>query len=376
MRVESLSLNNFRLFRQASFCFASGSVAIIGPNATGKTTLLEAIFVASAGRSPRTARDIDLVRWGESFARVDVEFRRADGRAVPVQVIIEILASGLRKRLQLAGRPVRAADLLGTIPLVLFTPADLSLAQGGPRVRRRFVNLALARLRPAYADDLARYRRVVLQRNRLLRDGAPPDQLAPWTSRLVETGARVAVHRCWFVRTIAPIAADLHSHLSDGREQLVVEYSGDLADAAGDYETALAAFRELIARRHADERLQGRTLAGPHRDDLRLLIAGRPLRTYGSQGQQRTAALALKLAEAELMSQTLREPPMLLLDDCLSELDQSRAAAVLDLASRYEQVIVTSAAESPLLAAAAQLIRLSAPGAPAGEIDGEKQARQ
>ena len=368
MLVHSLKLHNFRLFEATDLELGQGAVAIVGPNATGKTTILEAIFAASAGRSPRTHRDADMVRWGASACAVEVGFQRSDGRALPVRMAIEIQPTGLRKRIWVAGRPVRrVAELLAAIPLVLFTPADLTLAQGEPRIRRRFMNLALARLRPAYGDDLARYRRAVLQRNRLLRDHAPPRQVEPWTSRLVDSGARVAVHRRWFAEAIAPLAADLHAHLSQGRERLAVHYAGDLAEAAAEFATAAEAYRELLADRHADERVQGRTLVGPHRDDLQLLVDDRPVRAYGSQGQQRTAALALKLAEAQLLWQTHQEPPILLLDDCLSELDEQRARAVLDLTSRYEQLIVTSAAEDgTLLAAAAQVIRLG--GHPAEAI--------
>ncbi|MBC7287245.1 MAG: DNA replication and repair protein RecF, partial [Armatimonadetes bacterium] len=289
-----------------------------------------------------------LIKWGERGASVEATFVASYGRPVSVSVELTVSASGAQKHIRLHGKPVRrTAELMRAVPVVLFTPADLRIVQGEPQARRQFMNLAIARIAASYADDMARYRRAVLQRNQLLHEGASPNEIAPWTGRLVEAGARIAVARRSFVEALRPIAAEIHRHLSGAAESLVVEYAGDLAGSADSFDRAAEAFSRLLDRRAEHERTLGRTLVGPHRDDLLLLVGGRPLRTYGSQGQQRTAALSLKLAQATLIHQVTDEPPLLLLDDCLSELDDVRASAVLELAGEYEQIILTAAGKLP-----------------------------
>ena len=187
MKVAHLSAVNFRCFENLSLDLTEGLVVVLGPNASGKTSLLEAVFVASAGRSPRARSETELVRWGERQARIEVVFERDDGRREPVRVLWDLAGPGPRKTMLLGDKPVRrAAELLARLPLVMFAPADLRLAQAEPAGRRRFMNLALARLRPAYVDDLARYRRALQQRNRLLQTQAPDSQLRPWTEQLVQ----------------------------------------------------------------------------------------------------------------------------------------------------------------------------------------------
>jgi len=252
----------------------------------------------------------------------------------------------------------RAAELLGRVPLVLFTPADLQLAQAAPVVRRRFMNLALARVRPAYADDLARYGRALMQRNRLLPMGAGEAELRPWTAQLVASGAEVAVQRRRFAAEIGVLAADVHAALTGGSEKLRVEYASNLT--AEDAAAAAEQYAAMLGRSAGEEVRMRRTLVGPHRDDLRLALGGQALRRFGSQGQQRTAALALKLAEAELIRRETGAAPLLLLDDCLSELDEERAGQVLGLTEAYGQLIVTSAAREVALerASAAMWVHL------------------
>lgn len=348
MRATSLELVNFRCFRQLNLELPGGVVAVVGPNASGKTSLLEAIFVASAGRSPRAGRDTELISWGAGQTRVEVGFERDDGRALRVVFHLEGGPTGPRKHLLADDKPVRrATELVARVPLVLFVPADLQLAQAAPSVRRRFVNLALARMGGAYADDLARYSRALLQRNRLLAQGAPAAQRRPWEAAMVEAGAQVVFQRRAFVGRLGEMAARIHAQLAGAAERLSVEYASQLE---GDTLAEIAEnYRAHLARSAAEEERLGRTLVGPHRDDLRLLVHGRPLRRFGSQGQQRTAALALKLAEAELLRQSTAEAPILLLDDCLSELDEHRARQVLALTASYRQLIVTSAARDAAL---------------------------
>jgi DNA replication and repair protein RecF len=258
----------------------------------------------------------------------------------------------------------RAAELLSRVPLVLFTPADLQLAQAAPVVRRRFMNLALARLRPAYADDLARYGRALMQRNRLLAMGAGETELRPWTAQMIAAGAEVAVARRRFTEEIGVLAAGVHASLAGESEKLGVDYSGNLT--AEDAPAAAEQYAALLNRSMSEEARMRRTLVGPHRDDLRLTLGGQSLRRFGSQGQQRTAALALKLAEAELIKRETGAPPLLLLDDCLSELDEGRASHVLGLTESYGQLIVTSAAREAALERASAAMWLHLRG---GEVE-------
>lgn len=348
MQATSLELTNFRCFAALQLDLPTGLIAVVGPNASGKTTLLEALFVASAGRSPRASRDTELISWGAQHTRLEARFERDDGRTLRVAFHLEAAPSGPRKHLLADDKPVRrVSELVARVPLVLFVPADLQLAQASPGVRRRFVNLALARLGGAYPDDLARYSRALLQRNRLLAEGAPLAELRPWEAAMVEAGAQVVSQRRAFVSQLGRVAARIHADLAGPAERLVVEYASQLA---GDAPSEIAEeYRAHLVRLSGDESRLGRTLVGPHRDDLRLLINGRPLRRFGSQGQQRTAALALKLAEAELLRGATGEAPILLLDDCLSELDERRARQVLALTASYRQLIVTSAARDAAL---------------------------
>jgi DNA replication and repair protein RecF len=219
-------------------------------------------------------------------------------------------------------------------------------------LRRRFLNTALAALRPLYLDDLQRYRRALRQRNELLRrlrdGGRDAGDLAPWTEQLAISGAAVATARERFIADLATRAAELHG-LVGGGEKLGLAYRGDLAEAGGQ-EAAGTRLRERLAHLADLEVRRGTTLAGPHRDDLEIEINGVPARQYASQGQQRTAALALKLGQAQVAQEWTGEPPLLLLDDCLSELDPTRARAVLDLADTLDGLLVTSAKLDPVLA--------------------------
>jgi DNA replication and repair protein RecF len=349
MRVEKTRLVNFRCFLLADLKLSEGLNVVIGPNASGKTSLLESVFVASAGRSPRAKRDAELVRWGESEALVEVHFRHQDSRSLQVRVGIELGDNGTRKLVSAADKPVRqVAELLSCLPVILFTPADLQLAQAEPVVRRRFMNLALARLLPAYADDLARFRRALVQRNRLLQAAATSQEIAPWTQQLIRYGAQVTCHRRGLAAALSQLGSELYAQLAGSAEHLSINYVGDLAQAPS-VEEAATLYRTLLQQCVAEERRLGRTLFGPHRDDLSILINGQVLRRFGSQGQQRTAALALKLAEANLIRRQAGESPILLLDDCLSELDEQRATRLLRLTANYEQLIVTTASQVPVL---------------------------
>jgi DNA replication and repair protein RecF len=345
MYLQSLTLRNYRAYENLHLELGKGLQVFVGPNAAGKTTLCEAVYLLAATRSPRAGSDSELVRFGQQAARVQGRLMTHEERLVELAVSLD-LGPGGGKRLEVNGRPVGSSrEMVGQASVILFTPDDLSLIKAGPDQRRRFLNAALCPLQPVYLDDLLRYRRALRQRNevlRALREGsARLGSLDPWTEQLITAGAGVATLRHRFITDLNAQAAPLH-HLVGGSETLQLTYRGDLSEAA-DRDEAAQLFRERLARVADSERQRGTTLTGPHRDELAVEVNGAPVRQFGSQGQQRTAALSLKLGQAQVARQWTAEPPLLLLDDCLSELDSARSRAVLDLGAHLDSLLVTSA---------------------------------
>lgn len=341
MRIETLTLGDFRNYPQLVLELDPGANFFVGPNGAGKTNLLEAIRVGANGRSHRGAQDADLVRWGASSYRIRIQAAATNGR-VDLAVTWQA-ATGKRASLDRVPLP-RLADILGRVPVVMFSPQDLDLVQAGPQLRRRFLDLLLCQLRPAYYDAWLGYQRILSQRNRLLRasGGTPsPAELAIWDEQLVAAGVRLIDARAGLIIRLGRLLPGLHSRIAAAPEHLEVEYVPGLPLAAG--ADPAAAFRRHLARTLSVDRRRGLTLAGPHRDDLVLRLDGREARTVASQGQQRTAALALKLAELELLRQE-NEEPVLLLDDVLSELDPDRRRALLEVLSGPGQTLITTAA--------------------------------
>jgi DNA replication and repair protein RecF len=344
MYLQTLTLHNYRAYEHLRLELGQGLQIFTGPNAAGKTTLCEAIYLLAATRSPRAGNDRELVRFGASAGRVAGELVGHEGRVV--ELAVNLGGEG-GKRLEVNGRAVGSVrEMVGQASVVMFTPDDLALIKGGPPERRRFLNTAIGPLQPAYFDDLLRYRRALRQRNevlRALREGSSRlGQLDPWTEQLVAAGAGVACGRQRFISALHDEASRLHELLASGHETLQLTYQGELSEATNRDEAA-EIFRQQLARVADREWQRGTTLAGPHRDELQVTVNATPVRQFGSQGQQRTAALSLKLGQAQVARQWTTEPPLLLLDDCLSELDSRRSQAVLDLGARLDSLIVTSA---------------------------------
>lgn len=354
MYLRHLSLTNFRVYERLCLDLPAGLTVLIGPNAAGKTSILEAIHVLATTKSPRTNADCELVRWGAEIARAEGEFISRGERPTRLGIGLEAAcargASG--KRLEVDGVVVPGArDVIGRASVVMFAPDDLAIIKGGPSLRRRFLNTAIAQLRPVYLDNLARYRRALAQRNELLkslsRGGRSFGEIDPWTGQLVQAGAALALERKRFIADLDRHAAQVHA-LVGNQETLSLKYHGELAEAP-DEPSAELHFRQRLDDLADLEVRRGTTLAGPHRDELQVEVNGASVRQYGSQGQQRTAALSLKLGQARVSQEWVQEPPLLLLDDCLSELDPTRASAVLDLANTLDGLIVTSAKMDPAL---------------------------
>lgn len=344
MRITRLELRDFRNYTHWTFQPDSALTVFAGPNAIGKTNIIEAIQLVATGTSFRNPRWDDLVRWGTGHAAV-IMHAEGDGSHAEVQLSIEPQGSrvwsvgGVKKR--------RTADACRYVPVVAFTPDDLALVKGPAEQRRSALDTLGEQLSTTYGALRRDYGRIVRQRNALLRSEAPQGSVDPWDDQLVRLGARLHVHRRRLARQVLEAAAPIYSHLAVGETLNVTMcdrcgLGADDLTATVETSEAEAALRTELTRRRTDERVRGISLAGPHRDDISFLIDGRDARVFGSQGQQRTIALAWKWAEVVVVESILKKTPILLLDDVMSELDEARRGALTDLVQRDIQTFVTA----------------------------------
>ncbi len=343
MLLTRLALTNFRNYAELDLDPAEGLNVFVGANAQGKSNLLEAIAMLGTGKSFRTSKDSDAVRDGSELAVVRGEARVRAG-AIAISCSVMKGPRGTRKTYAVNGRDVRYASYLGKLRVVTFVPADLQLASGAPALRRALLNTALAQEDPHYYRELARYAKALKQKNALLRDAAPvdPELLAIYENTLVEAGAYLVLARNHFIAAIAIEARKAHERFTNGAERLEVSYEPNVPFEVPTQEAVAGALAARFRAVAESERARRASVVGPHRDDVGLQLDGRSLAAYGSQGQQRTAVLALKIAEYAVMRERSSESPLLLLDDVLSELDEDRAAAFLGGVGDYEQAFVTA----------------------------------
>jgi len=363
VRISRLSAENFRNFQNLDLELAPGKTVLFGGNAQGKTNLLEAIHLFATAKSLRAAHERELIAWnvlGDEipFTRLRGEVEKARGR-IQMEVVVQLArpqgadgAAGdgeagghLQKRVRVNGVPRRASTLVGEMTAVLFAPQDIELVHGSPSSRRRYLDLTLSQVDRPLFRQLQRYEKVLAQRNYLLkaiREGkAGFDEIGFWDKELIEAGTFIVEKRREAMAALGKLSAEVHRDLAGG-EEMEVRYAPSVAavmseeDVSGAFRTALEAAREK-------ERYQGMSLVGPHRDDFQFLSAARDLGTYGSRGQQRTAALALKLAQAQYMTDLTGEQPVLLLDDAFSELDGARRSYMLSWVAGWEQSLLTTA---------------------------------
>ena len=349
MRVKSLALREFRSYEKAEVYPSEGMNVFSGPNAQGKTNLLEALHLACTGRSHRTARDEELIRWGQPSAKVTVQAAQRDGTH---EVSVVLLRGQKKKKNVLIGarQAERIGELFGHVCCVLFSPEDLSVVKGGPSERRRFLDMQISQLRPAYFYALQRSARALAQRNALLREAdARPSLLRTldaWDEQLAEAGDAVVRVRREVTEALAREAREEHLLLTGGAEELTLRLS---SEAAKEENPGEAILRKLRETREEDVR-RGTTGTGIHRDDLSILLNGKDARVYGSQGQQRTAVLSMKLAQTAFAEQERGEPPILMLDDVMSELDPVRRRLLIERIDRL-QTFVTCTDPSDLAGA-------------------------
>jgi DNA replication and repair protein RecF len=369
MHLSALRLTNFRNFVEQRLAIPEGGVAIVGDNGQGKTNLLEAIYYLEIFRSFRGAPDEQLVRFGEEVFRVE---GRVEGDGPSRMIAAAFDRRQRRKKVMVDGaEATRLGDALGRVGVVIFSPSDVLLVAGSPSVRRRFLDILLSLAEPRYLEDLQRYRQALLQRNALLRAGETPLLVGSWNEGLVRAGSRVVAARSRWVTTHADAFSARVREIAGGT-QATLEYepSIPLESEAGAvaFEAIAVVFRAELERLAERERRRATTLVGPHRDDLRIRAASGgggewvDLRVFGSGGQQRTAAVALRMVEGETLRDRLGSNPVILLDDVFAELDVGRSQRILQWveAESRAQVILTAPkpADFALRGGSLQMLRI------------------
>jgi len=342
--LERLFLNNFRNYTELQINFHPRLNIICGMNGQGKTNLLEAVFFLSVTRSFRTNRDLELAGFPGHYFYIKGQFVK-DG----FKPLLQISFTDKQLKVIIDNERKTRFDHLQQFPIVAFSPDDLLLIREGPATRRRFINLEASRLNKIYFMEMRAYHRVLLQRNRLLKEKknrlAMDKLLEPWNDSLVEHGSKVIRYRKEVVNLLATEAAPFFSGMTGGQDELSLEYICSVADV-GNCSDLEQQFREALFKKRELETKRQTTVVGPHLDDLSIIINGRDSRKYSSQGQKRTAALALKMAEATILYQQNRTWPILLFDDVFSEFDRQRKEQLLDFLSGIDsQCFLTSAVE-------------------------------
>ena len=337
MLIRQIQLNNFRNYESLMISFSDGVNLLYGDNAQGKTNLLEAIFLSATTRALRGSKDRELIRFGceeayigtqvvnrGSTHRVDMRLRRSKPKGIAIDEI-----------------PIRrSAELMGLVHVIAFCPDDLSMMKNGPSERRRFLDMELCQMDPIYCSNLINYNKVLQQRNNLLKQiGADPslkETVSVWDDQLIRYGSDIIKRRRSFTEELLPIVTAKHSLLSGGCEELVISYAPNVTEEA---------YAEKLARSLDHDLFMKATGTGPHRDDLEVTVNGQNVRLFGSQGQQRTAALSMKLAEIDLVRKRTGESPVLLLDDVLSELDRKRQIQLLTEINGLQTIITCTGME-------------------------------
>ena len=331
MIIKSLELANFRNYDSLELEFDRGTNILFGDNAQGKTNILEAIFLSSTTKSHKGSKDQDIIKFGFDEAHIRTYLEKED-----IEYKVDMhLRKSKTKGIAINGQKIKkAAELLGLLNVVFFSPEDLSIIKNGPAERRRFVDMELCQLDSFYLYNLNHYNKIVNQRNKLLKDlymnPDLKDTLNIWDSQLLSFGSKIIERRHLFVSQLNEIIYEIHKKLSGGKEELIIKYEPEVL--IENYESKLRMNQER------DIRLK-QTTVGPHRDDFAFVVNDVDIRKFGSQGQQRTAALSLKLSEIELVKKITKDTPVLLLDDVLSELDSNRQNYLLNSIGDIQTII-------------------------------------
>lgn len=331
MNIRSIELKNFRNYENLEISFDEGTNILFGDNAQGKTNILEAAYMSGTTKSHKGSRDKEMIRFGEEEAHLKTVVVRG-GREYQIDMHLK---KNRAKGIAIDKIPIKkASELFGILNIVFFSPEDLNIIKNGPAERRRFLDSELCQLDRIYLADLTNYNKILVQRNKLLKDmiyrPSLSDTLPVWDMQLIETGKKIIRRRKQFVDELREIVSDIHYRISGGKEELFLKYEPNIDDIF---------FEDELSRAKEKDKKLCQTSVGPHRDDLLFSIGDVDIRKYGSQGQQRTSALSLKLSEIELVRKSISDTPVLLLDDVLSELDSSRQNYLLNNISDTQTII-------------------------------------
>ncbi|MDO8682105.1 MAG: DNA replication/repair protein RecF [Armatimonadota bacterium] len=345
MHIREIQLNNFRNYASQRIEPGPAINIFVGPNAQGKSNLLEAVYLLATTKSHRTNRDTDLIRVGEDTARAYADVVREEQNDIKIEVILSRLEKKIVRLNKV--RHSKIADAIGQLNAVIFSAEDLEMIKGDPSERRRFLNLEVSQLRGEYVYALGGYKRALEQRNALLKTlkahGHGAETLSIWDEQLTGFGSIMLKARFDFITHLAEIASRIHSQLTGGVEELEIQYEPSVSVNETDtVEEVADRFKNDLLECRQQELARGITVRGPHRDDISFRINGMDARYFGSQGQQRTTALAVKLAEIQLAEDMVGEPPVVLLDDVMAELDERRRSHVFDLTFGKCQTFATA----------------------------------
>ena len=331
MKIKQLKLKNYRNYDLLELDFDPSTNILYGDNAQGKTNILESIYMCGTTKSHRGTKDRDMIRFGQEEAHIEAVI---DKKGVPFEIDIH-LKNNSQKGVAINKMPIRRAiELFGIVNIVFFSPEDLNIIKNGPSERRKFIDLELSQLDKVYLSDLTNYNRIVNQRNKLLKDVYDRKDLMEtldiWDLQLVNYVKKIIDRRNKFIVELNEIVGKVHEQLTGGKEHLQIYYEPSVSSM--DFET------NLIKNREKDIKMKS-TSVGPHRDDICFMADGLDIRKFGSQGQQRTAALSLKLSEIEIVKKVINDTPILLLDDVLSEIDKHRQNYLLVSISDIQTLI-------------------------------------
>lgn len=345
MLLKEIQLRHYRNYKHAEASFSPGINVFIGENAQGKTNLMESIYVLAMARSHRTVNDRELIQWQEEFAKVTGRVEKKN-TSLPLEIVVS--KKGKKAKLNHLEQKKLSA-YIGHLNIILFAPEDLSIVKGSPSVRRKFLDMEMGQMSAVYLHHLVQYQKILKQRNHYLkqivsnRGKGDFVYLDVLTEQLAVEGAAVLKDRFRFTKRLQEWAQPIHSDITQEKEILEITYSCSVpVQNKEDMDLIFIDMMELYSKNRERELEQGTTVTGPHRDDLRFYINGKNVQTYGSQGQQRTTALSVKLAEIELMKEMTGEYPVLLLDDVLSELDDERQTHLLKAIQNKVQTFLTT----------------------------------
>lgn len=347
MEIKSIKLKNYRNYTEERVYFSPKLNVLLGKNAQGKTNLVEAIYFCSIAKSPRTKREAELIKWQEDFSNILLEYKTKAGDKK-----IDVTLKRKGKKIIKLNRIniLKIADLVGAVKCVYFSPDELKLVKDAPQDRRKFLDTDISQLNKNYFYNLIKYNKILDSRNKLLKDGfnstSINETLDIWSRQLANVGSKIIIKRIEFLSKLKEYAKRSHNFLTSSTENLELNYQG--ITGLTEQEIELKLIQEYKNTQEKDLKL-GYTTVGPHRDDIEMLVDSIDIRTFGSQGQHRTVALSLKLAELEIFKDECGEYPVLLLDDVLSELDKERQNKLLEVTNKIQTILTTTNVNEYLL---------------------------